>query len=144
MPINNSDLHLKEFWSKRFRLADLSSVQPFKLIDSKCAYAHFHFFSILYRALMHTFILWKVEFHKFTNKAHMTIFIEYLTRAKNIQERILFCETHASFEIAVLFPLPCRWGEKGGNFKTNMFFTEANPFLYCLSSNYNHSDTEGE
>ena len=24
--------------------------------------------------------------------------------------------------------------EKGGNFKTNMFFTEASSFLYCLSS----------
>ena len=30
----------------------------------------------------------------------------------------------------------CRVGEgkKGGNFKTNIFFTEASPFLYCLSS----------
>ena len=38
------------------------------------------------------------------------------------------------FEIAALFPSPTRQGEKGGNFKTSMRFTETNPFLYCLSS----------
>ena len=32
-----------------------------------------------YKALMYTFILWKEEFHKVTNIAHMTIFTEYLT-----------------------------------------------------------------
>ena len=30
------------------------------------------------------------------------------------------------------FPSPTRQGIKRSNFKTNMFFTEANPFLYCL------------
>ena len=33
-----------------------------------------------------------------------------------------------------LYSSPTRQGEKGGNFKTNMRFTETNPFLYCLSS----------
>ena len=32
-------------------------------------------------------------------------------------------------------PSPTRQGEKGGNFKSSMRFTEKNPFLYCLSSN---------
>ena len=41
---------------------------------------------------------------------------------------------HASFKIAALFPLPCRWGKKCGNFKTNLIFTETSPLLYCLSS----------
>ena len=32
------------------------------------------------------------------------------------------------------FSLAVEVREKGGNFKTNMRFTETNPFLYCLSS----------
>ena len=42
------------------------------------------------------------------------------------------------FMLILKLPLffPCRVGEekRGGNFKTNMFFTEASLFLYCLSS----------
>ena len=55
-----------------------------------------------------------------------------IVRGNTMYERIRFCETHVSFEIAAFFPLPCSWGKKGGTFKTNMVFTEASPFLYCI------------
>ena len=60
---------------------------------------------------------------------------DYMTRANSIKERIHPCEPHDSFEIAALILLPCRWGKKSGNLKTNMFFTEVSPLLYCHSSN---------
>ena len=61
--------------------------------------------------------------------------VESETRAKTIYERIRFCEKYVCFEIAALFPSPWMWEKEGGNFKTNMRFTETSPFLYCLSSN---------
>ena len=41
------------------------------------------------------------------------------------------------------YPFTChrektRQGKKGANFKTSMFFTETNSFLYCLSSKWRH------
>ena len=50
------------------------------------------------------------------------------SRAKTVKEQTRFCETNFCFEIPAVFPHPY------GNFKTNMRFTETNPFLYCLSS----------
>ena len=37
---------------------------------------------------------------------------------------------------AALFSLLCSWGKSAVKFKTNMFFTETNPFLYCLCSRF--------
>ena len=45
-----------------------------------------------------------------------------------------FLWKNASFKAAALFSLTCKWAKKRGNFKANMFFTEASPFLFCLSS----------
>ena len=43
------------------------------------------------------------------------------SRPKTIKERIRFCEKYASFEIAALFPLSCKWEKRAAISKQTCF-----------------------